>query len=62
MYGQLFEALKSIPPEQLLSEGRVYGGGLQKVEPKELAQVSASTVLESISTCVQIERQTTLFI
>lgn len=44
----VFEALQRITPAQLLSEGRVYGGGLHKVEPKELAQISASTVLEAI--------------
>jgi hypothetical protein len=34
---KVFEALQHITPAQLLSEGRVYGGGLHKVEPKELA-------------------------
>lgn len=36
---RVFEALQLITPDQLLSEGRVYGGGLHKVEPKELAQI-----------------------
>ena len=30
--------------EQLLDEGRVYGGGLHKLEPKELANVDASAI------------------
>ena len=34
-----WEALNRITPEELLSEGRVYGGGLYKLEPKELANV-----------------------
>ncbi|MFZ0595172.1 MAG: class I SAM-dependent methyltransferase [Bryobacteraceae bacterium] len=53
----VFEALRHITPEQLLSEGRVYGGGLHKVEPKELAQIPARLVLDSIQTHVHIEQQ-----
>lgn len=36
---QLLEVLNAIPVEALLKEGRVYGGGLYKLEPKELANV-----------------------
>jgi adenine-specific DNA-methyltransferase len=43
----VFEALRRITPQQLLSEGRVYGGGLHKVEPKELAQIPARAILEA---------------
>jgi hypothetical protein len=53
----VFEALKRITPAQLISEGRVYGGGLHKVEPKELAHISARLVLDSIATHVRIEHQ-----
>jgi adenine-specific DNA-methyltransferase len=35
----LFRCLQSICIESLVGEGRVYGGGLHKVEPKELAKV-----------------------
>lgn len=35
----VWEALNRVTPEQLLGEGRVYGGGLHKLEPKELANV-----------------------
>jgi len=58
---RVFEALKRIRPTELVSEGRVYGGGLHKVEPKELAQIPARLVLESIDTHVHIERQERLF-
>jgi adenine-specific DNA-methyltransferase len=45
---KVFEALQSVTPSQFISEGRVYGGGLHKVEPKELAQIPARAVLERI--------------
>jgi len=57
----VFRALQRITPTQLLSEGRVYGGGLHKVEPKELAQIPAQEVLQGIETNVRIERQAKLF-
>ena len=38
---RLWEVLRAIPISQLLAEGRVYGGGLYKLEPRELANVSA---------------------
>jgi hypothetical protein len=36
---ELGEALNNIPAECILHNGRAYGGGLQKVEPKELLEV-----------------------
>ncbi len=57
----VFEALQRITPTQLVSEGRVYGGGLHKVEPNELAQISARPVLESIGRHVHVERQIPMF-
>ena len=48
--GRVFETLQEITPVQLLSEGRVYGGGLHKVEPKELAQVDARPIADVIKT------------
>jgi hypothetical protein len=40
----VWEFLDSISPEILLGEGRVYGGGLYKMEPKELANVPAERI------------------
>jgi hypothetical protein len=56
LHVDVFEALQRITPS-LLSEGRVYGGGLHKVEPKELAQIPARLVLDSIGAQVRVEEQ-----
>ncbi len=44
----VWEMLNRITPEQLLGEGRVYGGGLHKLEPNELANVDVSSISELI--------------
>jgi adenine-specific DNA-methyltransferase len=36
---RIWKTLNAITPDRLLSEGRVYGGGLHKLEPSELASV-----------------------
>jgi len=41
----VWEALNEIPRDALLDVGRVYGGGLHKMEPKELAQAPADAIL-----------------
>lgn len=41
LYRQVWEFLNSIDGTTLIAEGRVYGGGLYKLEPKELANVPA---------------------
>ena len=41
---QIWEALSGISPESLVREGRVYGGGLHKLEPRELANASAESI------------------
>ncbi|MCC7147238.1 MAG: N-6 DNA methylase [Phycisphaeraceae bacterium] len=46
---RLWEALNQIAPDKLLGEGRVYGGGLHKLEPNELANVDATGILELLS-------------
>jgi hypothetical protein len=58
---RVFAALKRIDPSQVISEGRVYGGGLHKIEPKELGQIPARLVLQSIDTRLHSEQQEGLF-
>jgi len=42
----VWEILNLLTPEQILDEGRVYGGGLHKLEPKELANVPAAEIAD----------------
>ena len=58
---QIFETLQNIGPERFISEGRVYGGGLHKVEPKELAKIPAGCLLEKLDLALQVGRQQVLF-
>ena len=46
---EVWEFLKRINPEDMLSEGRVYGGGLHKLEPKELGRVPAQALADLLS-------------
>ena len=46
----VWEFLNAIEPESLLGEGRVYGGGLHKIEPKELANVGADAIAALLPT------------
>lgn len=60
---RLWEFLNAISPNAMLGGGRVYGGGLHKLEPKELGNVPAGTVAELLPKVVQtdLERQGNLF-
>lgn len=43
---EVWQALDQISDEALMGEGRVYGGGLHKLEPRELGNALAVDVLE----------------
>jgi hypothetical protein len=45
---KILDFLNSIPDHDLVSNGRNYGGGLYKMEPKELSNINASFIAESI--------------
>ncbi|MFC1835826.1 Eco57I restriction-modification methylase domain-containing protein [Thermodesulfobacteriota bacterium] len=54
--------LKEIEPEDMVSEGRIYGGGLHKIEPKELSKVPAKQIAHLLlRTCTPKETQLELF-
>ena len=57
LHALVFEALQRITPAQFITEGRVYGGGLHKVEPKELAKIPARDVLAAVKRHVHVEEQ-----
>lgn len=50
---KIWRALNQISLDILISEGRVYGGGLHKLEPKELGNVPADKILEVISGLIE---------
>ncbi len=54
---KVWRFLNDISPETLLSEGRVYGGGLYKLEPKELANVRAEAIDQLIPELVRLRNQ-----
>lgn len=49
---RLWEKLNGISPPELLGEGRGYGGGLYKLEPRELGRVAAAFLGEFIPKAV----------
>ena len=44
----VWKALNSIPIQKLIHEGRVYGDGLHKLEPRELANAPADLLLKAL--------------
>jgi hypothetical protein len=48
LYPIVFSHLQSLTGEHLIMEGRVYGGGLHKMEPKELANLPADVLVRII--------------
>jgi adenine-specific DNA-methyltransferase len=58
----IWRSLQAIPPEKLIGEGRVYGGGLYKLEPKELGHLPASDVFaDNPAILMAVPRQKRLF-
>ncbi len=60
MRRKLWKILNEICPQALLGEGRVYGGGLHKLEPKELSNVPGHAVAELLSVTISPQDKTML--
>lgn len=45
---RIWEVLNNLSPNSILGEGRVYGGGLHKLEPNELGNVDAAAILDCV--------------
>ena len=57
---EVWQELNAIPTETLSRNGRFYGGGLHKIEPKELMRTSAGGIAELLTTHSSF-RQASLF-
>lgn len=59
----IWKALSSVTAESLVGHGRTYGGGLHKLEPKELAAIPATVVLGALPNEIKLRshRQLLLF-
>ncbi len=58
---RVWNVLQSIPVESLLGEGRVYGGGLHKLEPKELLNTPADALADLFPGSAKPHTQMCLF-
>ncbi len=54
---QVWEFLNEICPDAMLGEGRVYGGGLHKLEPKELGNVPAEAIATLVPQAVRPKQE-----
>ena len=50
---EIWTTLNDLDPSSIVEEGRLYGGGLHKIEPKELGNVDATSVIDSLPKVVR---------
>ena len=58
---RVWQALNDITAEQLIGEGRVYGGGLHKLEPRELANVPVPQIMNLLPRHTRPPKQGEMF-
>ena len=58
---EILKQLNSISPELLIGEGRVYGGGMYKLEPKEMSRIGVDSLLAQLHVEKSIRKQRLLF-
>lgn len=56
LHQKVFAALQSLDTATITGSGRVYGGGLFKMEPKELATIPAQFVLDALAADLAMKR------
>jgi len=59
LHDAVFRELQAIDTDTFLREGRVYGGGLYKMEPRELGRLPAASILRAAR--LPLSHQKTLF-
>ena len=57
---EVWQFLNDLDPDDLIGHGRVYGGGLHKLEPKELRSYPAQRLIDSLPG-LEMQRQQSLF-
>lgn len=55
---QLYDQLTQITGHELRGEGRIYGGGLNKIEPSELGRISAAAIVHRWPELLPASRRT----
>lgn len=62
LFKTVWQVLNEISPEILMSEGRIYGGGLHKIEPNELANAPVDDILQILPNLSgAVDKQLSLF-
>jgi len=60
MAESVVNALNDITAQAMLDEGRVYGGGLYKLEPKELGSINATALMKVVGNVQRAKRRVQL--
>jgi hypothetical protein len=56
---QILDYLNSLCAESVIKEGRVYGGGMYKLEPSEMAKIGVDSLIEQLNLTKNFTKQLT---